>query len=121
MTVGHSQAHDPRGSWCSSDSAAKHTDVYKVYLYQHQVADPNVYQDSVLNCNKEWQSAIDIHHRSNQSGLGRYNRYTYILYIQSYILYGIILLYKPVTVTGNNSPRRDMCYTHNHDVRQGTT
>ena len=39
--------------------------------------------------------------------------------IQSYILYGIILLYKPVTVTGNNTPRRDMCYTHNHDVRQG--
>ena len=39
--------------------------------------------------------------------------------IQSYILYGIILLYKPVTVTGNNTPRRGMCYTHNHDVRQG--
>ena len=55
-----------------------YTDVYKVYLYQHQVADPNVYQDSVLNCNTEWQSAIDIHHRSNQSGLGRYNRYTYL-------------------------------------------
>ena len=41
--------------------------------------------------------------------------------IQSYILYGIILLYKPVTVTGNNTPRRGMCYTHNHDVRQGVT
>ena len=40
--------------------------------------------------------------------------------IQSYILYGIILLYKPVTVTGNairNTPSRDMCYTHNHRAR----
>ena len=79
-----------------------------------------------MNCNTEWQSAIDIHHRSNQSGLGRYNRYTYLSDTLHTIIYTVrdhtpVQTSQLIRLTGNNSPRRDMCYTHNHDVRQGTT
>ena len=91
LTVGHGRPAiigdrgAPTQQWDAflASSAARHTDVYKAYLYQHQVATT---RSSDTYIQYHWTShivmgvllAIDIHLACNQSGTGDTIIYTYV-------------------------------------------